>query len=122
MLLWGQALEGMHPKDKPVVGPKNSPMLPLAWTRMYKGETGRTSRVFCTTLGAATDLASEGARRLIANACFWGLEMEVPAKANVDVVGPYQPTPFGFGKHIKGLKPADHRTTQGVDKQSGRLQ
>jgi hypothetical protein len=76
---------------------------------MYKGETGKTSRVFCTTMGAATDLVSEGMRRLIANACFWGLEMEVPAKANVELVGEYNPTPFGFGKYVKGVRPVDHK-------------
>lgn len=108
ILLWGQVLAGMNPSDKPVEGAKNNPMMPLAWTRMYQGETGNTSRVFCTTMGAATDLVSAGTRRLIANACFWGLEMEVPAKANVELVGEYNPTPFGFGKYVKGVKPADH--------------
>ena len=109
ILLWGQVLEGMKPTDKPVAGAKNEPMMPVAWTRMYQGETGNTSRVFCTTMGAATDLVSEGTRRLIANACFWGLKMDVPAKANVELVGEYNPTPFGFGKYVKGVKPADHK-------------
>lgn len=110
ILLWGQVLEGMKPTDKPLEGAKNDPMMPLAWTRMYKGETGKISRVFNTTLGAATDLVSEGTRRLVANACFWGLGMDVPAKANVDLVGEYKPTAFGFGKYVKGIKPSDHRT------------
>ncbi|MBC8354949.1 MAG: ThuA domain-containing protein [Planctomycetes bacterium] len=109
ILLWGQVLEGMNPADKPLAGPKNTPMMPLAWTRMYKGETGNTSRVFNTTMGAATDLVSEGTRRLIANACFWGLEMDVPTKADVDLVGEYKPTPFGFGKYVEGVKPEDHK-------------
>lgn len=109
ILLWGQVLEGMNPTDKPVEGAKNDPMMPLAWTRMYNGETGNTSRVFCTTMGAATDLVSEGTRRLIANACFWGLEMQVPAKADVDLVGEYNPTQFGFKKYVEGVKPADHK-------------
>ena len=109
ILLWGQVLEGMTPNDKPVAGAKNDPMMPLAWTRNYKGETGNTSRVFCTTMGAATDLVSEGTRRLLVNACLWGLEMDVAAKANVELVGEYNPTPFGFGKFIQGVKPADHK-------------
>ncbi|MEO8498831.1 MAG: ThuA domain-containing protein [Planctomycetota bacterium] len=109
ILLWGQVLGGMTPDATPVEGGKNSPMMPLAWTRSYQGETGNTSRVFCTTMGAATDLVSEGTRRLLVNACLWGLEMEVPAKANVELVGEYNPTPFGFGKYVKGVKPADHK-------------
>ncbi|HRX82006.1 MAG: ThuA domain-containing protein [Planctomycetaceae bacterium] len=109
ILLWGQVLEGMSPSDKPIEGEKNNPMMPLAWTRTYTGETGNTSRVFCTTMGAATDLVSEGMRRLIANACYWGLEMEVPAKADVELVGEYNPTQFGFNKFVEGVKPEDHR-------------
>ncbi|MDA1055924.1 MAG: ThuA domain-containing protein [Planctomycetota bacterium] len=109
ILLWGQVLAGMTSGDKPVAGAKNNPMMPLAWTRNYKGETGNTSRVFCTTMGAATDLVSEGTRRLLVNACFWGLELNVPGKANVELVGEYNPTPFGFGKYVKGVKPEDHK-------------
>ena len=109
ILLWGQVLEGMTPDDKPVEGGKNMPMMPLAWTRNYEGETGNKSRVFCTTMGAATDLVSEGTRRLLVNACFWGLEMDVPTNANVQLVGEYKPTPFGFGKYVKGVKPSDHK-------------
>lgn len=109
ILLWGQVLAGMTPGDKPVKGAKNNPMMPLAWTRMYEGETGHTSRVFCTTMGAATDLVSEGTRRLIANACFWGLEMPVPKDTNVDLVGEYNPTQFGFKKYVAGVKPEDHQ-------------
>jgi hypothetical protein len=109
VLLWGQVLAGMSPDDKPVEGKKNEPMMPLAWVRDYKGETGKTSRVFCTTMGAATDLVSDGSRRLIVNACLWGIGLQVPEKANVDLVGEYKPTQFGFGKYVKGVKPSDHR-------------
>ena len=41
---------------------------------------------------------SEGVRRLIVNACFWSLKMDVPAKADVSLVGDYQPTAYGFKK------------------------
>jgi hypothetical protein len=30
------------------------------------------------------------------NAVFWGLGLEVPEKANVEIVGNYQPTRFAF--------------------------
>ena len=110
VLVYGQVLDGMNPNGKPVEGTKNNPMMPLVWIRNYTSESGKTSRIFCTTMGAATDLESEGLRRLLVNACYWGLQMEdkIPARSNVDYVGDYRPTPFGFGKFKRGVKPADH--------------
>lgn len=109
ILVYGQVLEGMKPTDKPVTGKKNDPMMPVVWTKHYTGESGKTSRVICTTMGASVDLESEGLRRLLVNACYWGMGMEdqIPAKSNVDYVGSYEPLPFGFGKHKKGVRPAD---------------
>lgn len=109
VLVWGQVLEGMKPSDKPVAGPKNDPMMPLVWVRNHQGESGRSSRVLCTTIGAAVDFESEGLRRLFVNACYWGLGLErlIPARSNVEYVGEYKPTYFGFGKFTKGVKPAD---------------
>ena len=109
VLVWGQVLEGMQPNDKPVTGKKNDPMMPLIWTRLYTGQTGNTSRIICSTIGAAVDFKSEGLRRLFVNACYWGLGMEnkIPARNNVDYVGPYEPTFFGDRKHVQGVHPAD---------------
>src|SRR5947208_15958358 len=109
VLVYGQVLAGMKPTDKPVAGPKNNPMMPLIWVRNFTGDSGKTSRVICSTIGAAVDLKSEGLRRLFVNACYWGLGLEdkIPAKNDVTLVGEYNPTYFGFGKNIKGLKPAD---------------
>ena len=61
-------------------------------------------------MGAATDLESVGFRRLLVNATYWcvGLEEKIPVKANVETVGPYKPTPFGFSKYKKGIRPSDH--------------
>jgi hypothetical protein len=110
VLVYGQVLEGMKPSDKPVVGKKNEPMMPLAWVRNYTGESGKTNKIICTTMGASTDLESEGLRRLLVNACYWGLGMDksIPSKSNVEYVGEYKPTFFGFGKFTKNVKPADH--------------
>jgi len=110
VFVYGQVLEGMKPTDKPVEGAKNHPMMPLVWIRDYKSETGKTSRILCSTIGASVDLESEGLRRLLVNACYWGLGLEdrIPAKSNVDYVGEYKPTFFGFNKFTKGVKPADH--------------
>jgi hypothetical protein len=109
VLVWGQVLSGMKPTDPPVEGPKNHPMMPVAWLRAYKGEQGNTCKVFTTTMGAAVDLESEGLRRLLVNAAYWavGRETKIPARADVDYVGDYKPGWFGFGKFKPGLKPAD---------------
>lgn len=108
-LIFGQVLQGMSPKNAPVSGKLNSPMMPVAWTKTYHLGNGKEGRVFTTTLGASQDLESEGIRRLLTNACYWavGLEDEIPEKAIVDLIGSYKPTPFGFGKFKKGLKPKD---------------
>ena len=106
-LVLGQVLEGMSPTDKPLAGPNNDPMMPVAWTMTYPGAGGQAGRVFTTTMGAATDLSSEGLRRLVVNAAYWcvGLEGKIPARADVDLVGDYKPSAYGFGGWIKGLKP-----------------
>jgi type 1 glutamine amidotransferase len=108
-LVLGQVLTGMNPTDKAVGNKKNDPMMPVAWTKTYQGKDGRPGRVFTTTMGAANDLASEGLRRLLVNATYWcvGLEDKIPERAKVEIVGDYKPSNFGFGKHVKGVKPAD---------------
>lgn len=108
-LVMGQVLEGMKPTDKPIDGPKNNPMMPVAWTKTYTGSAGKTSKVFCTTMGASQDLLADGTRRMIVNAAYWclGMEDKIPAKNNVDIVGDWTPTKFGFGAYKKGVKPAD---------------
>lgn len=108
-LVMGQVLTGMNPTDDPVVGPVNEPMMPVAWTKSYKSESGKTGRVFTTTMGASQDLLSEGTRRMLVNACYWaaGLENQIPEKSDVAIVGDYQPTRFGFNGFKKGVKPAD---------------
>jgi len=112
VLVWGQVLTGMKPTDPPLKDDpekKNDPMMPLAWTREYTGETGKTSKIVTTTMGAATDLESEGLRRLLVNACYWtlGLQDQISATSDVSPVGEFKPLDFGFGQHRKGVKPAD---------------
>jgi type 1 glutamine amidotransferase len=109
-LVMGQVLVGMKPDDKPLEGKKNEPMMPVAWVKTYRGKTDK-ARVFTTTMGAATDMEAEGTRRMLVNAAFWALGMEdrIPEKSKVDIVGEFKPTPFGFGKAKKGLKPADYK-------------
>lgn len=110
-ILLGAVLDGMTPDAKPVEGKKNEPMMPVAWVKSYKGTSGKTSTVFNTTMGAATDLVSEGTRRMLVNSMFWCLEMEdaITADLNVSIVGDYKPTKFGFGGFRKGLTPSDYK-------------
>ena len=108
---------GMSPADKvPVSGEKNQPMMPIAWTKTYSVPGGQTGRVFTSTIGAATDLASEGTRRLLINATYWCLRMEdeIPkAGTEVSLVGTFAPTAFRSQPNAywrkRELKPADVR-------------
>ena len=108
-LVLGQILKGMKFDDAPLEGPKNEPMMPVAWTKSYKSASGKVARIFTTTMGAATDLEAEGTRRLIVNAAYWavGMEAKIADKSNVELVGDYKPTKFGFGSFQKEKKPAD---------------
>ena len=110
-ILLGAVLAGMTPDAKPVEGKKNDPMMPVAWVKSYKGDSGKVSKVFNTTMGAATDLASEGTRRMMVNSMFWCLGMEdtITADLDVSIIGDYKPTRFGFGGFRKGLKPSDYK-------------
>jgi type 1 glutamine amidotransferase len=107
-LVMGQVLSGMNPKDKPNPDKK---LIPVAWTKTYTGDKGKTARVFTTTMGHSFDFFSEGFRRRLVNACYWALGMEnkIPAKSKVDFVGRYNPNKIGMGGHKTGLKPSSHR-------------
>jgi hypothetical protein len=61
-------------------------------------------------MGAATDLPSEGMRRVLVNGTYWclGMEDQIADRANVDIVGEFDPTAFGFGTFRKGTKPSDY--------------
>jgi len=108
-IVLGQVLDGMTPDSKPVVGKQNDPMMPVGWTRTFAASPDTKARAFTTTMGCSMDLLNEGVRRMLVNACYWALGMEdqTPAKADVEIVGEYHPTPFGFGKFTKGVRPAD---------------
>jgi hypothetical protein len=119
ILVRGQVLKGMKPSDPPAEYNKrrasdkqeqgiNAPMMPVVWTRLHKNESGKENKILCTTLGAATDLQNESLRRLIVNSVYWGIGLEVPAKADVNYMDDYKPTMYGFKGSRKGLKPSDH--------------
>lgn len=87
--------------------PVNDPAMPVVWTRLYVNERGVTNRVLTSTMGSATDLEDEGLRRLVVNGVYWGLGLDVPARADVTYVDPYSPSFYGFDGFRKGLRPND---------------
>jgi len=108
------AFYGMRPTDSLEVAEKNRPTMPIAWTKTYQIPGGEAGRVFMTTMGASTDLVSEGTRRMLVNGIFWaiGLEKDILEDGlNVDIVGSFEPTKFKFHplEYWLGLKlkPAD---------------
>jgi len=117
-IVLGAVLDGMAP-DSPIAdSDKNRPMMPVAWTREtdFGGEGlggGVTRRVFTTTMGAATDLVADGTRMMLVNGVYWALgrERDIPENgSDARIVGDYQPTDFGFGGFVRGVKPSDHET------------
>lgn len=114
ILLRGAVTASLDPKSANVAGPKNDPMMPLAWMREYTAPDGEAKgKAFCTTLGASTDFADENLRRLIVNAALFLTGQKVPEKADVEFVDPFEPTGYsaidakGFYQK-RDLKPADY--------------
>ncbi len=96
---------GMRPSDSQVatdnpateeaVNP-NDPMMPIAWTKTYQLPEGEPGQAFTSTIGASTDMANEGVRRLLVNAAYYLLDMKVLEEADVRLVGDYQPSAYSF--------------------------
>jgi hypothetical protein len=109
ILMRGEVVESLDSLAKQAVGRKktkagveqdlNEPMMPIVWTRELP------NRILTTTFGSATDFMDERFRRLLVNGTYWGLRRNIPRKANVALVGEYTPSPFGFGKFRRGVKP-----------------
>ncbi|MBL8729053.1 MAG: ThuA domain-containing protein [Planctomycetes bacterium] len=118
-VLLGEVLAGMTPDSEPApattdastgaVQDLNAPRMPVAWTNTYRAPNGRAARVFATTLGSSQAFLQAGTRRLLVNACLWALGREAAITPDLDVslAGAFAPTPFGFGTHQKGVRPAD---------------
>jgi hypothetical protein len=105
VLMQGCTLVGMNPTDAPNL---RKALMPIVWLRDYKGETGNSSQILCTTIGAAYDLKSDDLRRLFVNASYHLTGLEVPKMADVTPVGAFDPLMFGFNKFRKGVKVAEH--------------
>jgi putative heme-binding domain-containing protein len=109
VLVSGQVVQGMKPDDPA----SSKAQMPLAWIKPFPTASGN-ARVFMTTMGDAQDFQDENFRRMIVNACHWavGLEDAIAQKTNVDVIGQYKPSPFGFNGFRKGLFPRDYAVAE----------
>lgn len=101
ILMRGAVTESLDPASKPIEGQKNKPTQALAWLHPYKSSGGTEGMSFCTTAGASVDLLSEDLRRMLVNATYHLLKLEVPDKADVNFVDPFYPSFFGFIKDKK---------------------
>jgi type 1 glutamine amidotransferase len=103
-LVLGQVLSGMSPTSAPDPSKK---LLPIAWVKTYTGTSGKSDRVFATTMGHALDFENEGFRRMAVNACYWATNLEamISPDSKVALVGKYNPNPIGEGKQKIGLRP-----------------
>lgn len=98
-------LFGMKESDKTAAIPNpdknidlNNPMMPIVWSKSYQINEGIAGSSITSTIGASTDLLNESVRRLFVNATYHLLELSVPQKANVNLVGNYTPSQFKFQK------------------------
>jgi len=105
VLLHGLAIKGMKADDLPNYAKS---LMPLVWIRDFKWENGNTTRALTSTIGAAIDLENADLRRLFVNACYWLTGLEVPKNANVEIVGEFKPSMFGFNTFKKGVKVSEH--------------
>ena len=94
-LVMGQVLMGMDPASAPDPAKK---LMPIAWTKTYTGSSGKSARIFTTTMGHAMDFRNQGFRRMIVNACYWavGLEKKISTGRSVEFVTPYNPHAIGM--------------------------
>lgn len=107
ILMHGLTLKGMQPDSLPNY---DKALMPMIWLKDYQLEGGKPGVALTSTIGAAVDFESEDLRRLLVNAAYWltGLEKSLPARADVNYVGEFKPTFFGFKAYVKGRRPADH--------------
>ena len=91
----------------------NDPLMPIAWTYPYQLPEGAPGMSFTSTIGSSTDIVNEGVRRLLVNAVYHMLGMDVPEKADVAIVGDFAPSAYNFHTdeywQEKGLMVSDYQ-------------
>lgn len=103
VLLYGQSTAGMN-AQAPLMWEKS--VMPIAWTKPYQIEGGKPGMVFASTIGSSLGFQSADLRRLVLNASFWllGMSETITPDLNVELVGAYHPTMFGFDTFRKGMR------------------
>jgi len=97
ILLRGEVTKSLDPKSGASTSKKNNPMMPIAWLHPYTAPDGNTTgTAFCTTMGASVDFLSEDLRRLVVNASYHLLSLDVLDKADVTYVDAFYPSFYGF--------------------------
>ncbi|MEO0413403.1 MAG: ThuA domain-containing protein [Verrucomicrobiota bacterium] len=97
VLMRAAVTETLDPNSKNVEGEKNNPLQAFAWLHNYVGPNGKArGSSFCTTAGASVDLVSDDLRRIIVNAAYYLVGLEVPEMNDVDYVDPFYPSFYGF--------------------------
>ncbi len=104
ILMRGQVTKTLDPASKPLEGGKNDPMMALAWLHPYQIKDGTPGTTFATTAGASSDLLSEDLRRMLVNAAYHLLGIDVPERANVAPVDAWHPSFYGFTKQEHWVK------------------
>lgn len=102
-LVMGQPLINLEPGAPP--NAEKEP-LPIAWTKTWKGNRGKSSRILHFTMGSAEDFENAGVRRVAVNGVYWGLGLEESIKPDsaVDIVGEYKPLKAGFNYDKLGVQ------------------
>jgi hypothetical protein len=108
VLIYGQSTAGMTAEAAPIW---EKSVMPIAWTKPYQIEGGKTGMAFASTMGSSMGFQSEDLRRLVVNASFWllGMSETITPELNMAIVGEYKPTMFGFDTFRKGMKVADFK-------------
>jgi hypothetical protein len=107
ILLRGMVTDSLLPDSKEV---PDKELQPAAWLRSYKTEKGKEGNAFCTTMGAASDFRNEDLRRMMINAVFFMAGMDVPEKAQVNMVDQFVPSFYGFHRdNTENFKKLSHK-------------
>lgn len=109
VILEGSILASMESTSKAVDDARNAPRMPIAWIRERALEKGGAQRIACSTIGSSQDLRSRDLRRMFVNLAYWctGMEARIEAEPKAEIVGKFEPTPFGFGTFTRGVKPSN---------------
>ncbi|MGB3144095.1 MAG: ThuA domain-containing protein [Maribacter sp.] len=77
---------------------------PVAWTKTYTGTSGKTARVFFTTVAHPYDFRIPAVRKIALNGIYWALgkEKQIPEEGvNVNLEEAFEPNNSGFGQKYK---------------------